>query len=245
MKSVKINPSGYSISQGGTYGVVGFDPLNYKVSSISSNNSSGTPLSGGNGGLYRAGSGLLRGGGLGAEVIGSMAGVVGGVAGAWLSGANPYIVAGSTTAVGGIAKSLAEMIGLGHMKGGGLIPQKYIDFVDRLISNKKTLSQIKNAIMNFELSSELKAKLSKAVSSLLNKGGGGQRGSGIVRSKLTRASGVTSSAKGGRSPKGRKHESREGTKTKQMERSRTNRVNLSGSGGIFQPNVSAYGLAKF
>ena len=245
MKSVKINPSGYSISQGGTYGVVGFDPLNYKVSSISSNNTSGSSLSGGNGGLYRTGSmtgsGTLRGGGLGAEVIGSMAGVVGGVAGAWLSGANPYVIAGSTTAVGGIAKSLAEMIGLGHMKGGALIPQKYIDFIDRLISNKKTLAQIKSAIMNFELSSELKAKLSKAVSSLLNRGGGhtgggapGKRGSGIVRSKLTRASGV-------RSPKGRKHESREGTKTKQMERSRA----MSGSGGVFQPNVSAYGLAKF
>ena len=204
---VKIKPAGYASSQGGRYGTVGYDPLNYKVS-----NPSGVQMVGGAGGLYnevplRMGS--MTGTGLGAEIIGSVGGVLGGLAGSYISGANPFVVAGASTAVGGVFKSIGEQIGL------GVIPQKYIDFVDRLINNKKTFAQIKLAIMNFELSSELKNKLSKAVSSLL-------RGGGYTKVKL-----ITR----GRKP----------TTAKMMERNR----NMSGSGGVFQPNVSAYGLAKF
>ena len=158
---VKIRPSGYSVSQGGSYGTVGFDPLNYKVSNPSSAN--------------------LIGGGLGAEIIGSVGGVLGGIAGTYVSGANPFVIAGASTAVGGVFKSIGEMIGLGHMKGKGVIPQKYIEFVDRLISNDKTLTEIKKAIMNFELSPELKTRLSKAVSSLLRSMSG--NGKKMIKSK--------------------------------------------------------------
>ena len=175
---VKIKPSGYSISQGGSYGTIGYDPLNYKVSNPSSSN--------------------LIGAGLGAEIIGSVGGVLGGIAGTYISGGNPFVVAGGSTAVGGVFKSIGEMIGL------GVIPQKYIDFVDKLIGNQKTFSEIKKAITNFELSQELKTRLSKAVSSLLRN----MSGSG---------------------------------KVKLMRRSRT----MIGKGGIFQPNVSAYGLVRF
>ena len=195
---VKNRPSGYSISQGGSYAVAGFDPLNYKVSNPSGKNMIGS----GHSSKQMVGNGLI------AEIAGSMAGVAGGIAGAYASGGNPYIIAGSSTAVGGSIKSLAEMIGLGHkgMKGLGLIPQHYITFVDNLISNKKTFSQIKNAIMNFELSSDLKSKLSRAVGSLLKS----MSGSGHMKIKLVRKSKM-----------------------------------IKGSGGVFQPNISAYGLVKF
>ena len=196
---VKNRPSGYSISQGGSYAVSGFDPLNYKVSNPSGKNMIGSG--------HSRDVPSMNGYGLIAEIAGSMAGVAGGIAGAYASGGNPYIIAGSSTAVGGSIKSLAEMIGLGHkgMKGLGIIPQHYITFVDNLISNKKTFSQIKNAIMNFELSSDLKSKLSRAVGSLLKS----MSGSGHVKMKLVRKS------------------------------------KMLGSGGVFQPNISAYGLVKF
>ena len=211
---VKIKPAGYAASQGGTYGTVGYDPLNYKVS-----NPSGVQMVGGAGGLYRRGS--MTGTGLGAEIIGSVGGVLGGLAGTYISGANPFVVAGASTAVGGVFKSIGEQIGL------GVIPQRYIDFVDRLINNKKTFAQIKSAIMNFELSSDLKSKLSKAVSSLL-RGGGYTKAKAVKQVKLTTR---------GRKPT----TARDPSRSKMMERNRT----MSGSGGVFQPQVSAYGLAKF
>ena len=193
---VKNNPSGYSISQGGTYAVVRYDPQNYKVSNPSGKN------------MIGSGSKQMSKQMTGNGIIAEMAGVAGGLAGAYASGGNPYIIAGASTAVGGSIKSLAEMIGLGHkgMKGLGLIPQHYITFVDNLISNKKTFSQIKNAIMNFELSADLKSKLSKAVGSLLKS----LSGSGKHTMKLVR-------------------------KAKMMK----------GNGGVFSPNISAYGLVKF
>ena len=195
---VKNRPSGYSISQGGSYAVAGFDPLNYKVSNSSGKNMIGS----GHSSKQMIGNGII------AEIAGSMAGVAGGIAGAYASGGNPYIIAGASTAVGGSIKSLAEMIGLGHkgMKGLGIIPQHFITFVDNLISNKKTFAQIKNAIMNFELSADLKSKLSRAVGSLLKS----MSGSGHVKMKLVRKSKM-----------------------------------LKGSGGVFQPNISTYGLVKF
>ena len=186
---VKNKPMGYSVSQGGTYGTVGYDPLNYKVSNPS--------------GIQMIGNGhSMNGKGLGAEIVGSVGGVLGGIAGTYISGANPFVVAGASTAVGGVFKSIAEQIGL----GGAIIPQKYIDFVDRLIGNQKSLSEIKTAIMKFELSPELKIRLSKAVSSLLRS----MSGSGKVK----------------------------------LMRRKSNKM-MKGSGGVFQPNVSAYGLAKF
>lgn len=211
---VKIKPAGYASSQGGTYATVGYDPLNYKVS-----NPSGVQMVGGAGGLYRRGS--MTGTGLGAEIIGSVGGVLGGLAGTYISGANPFVVAGASTAVGGVFKSIGEQIGL------GVIPQRYIDFVDRLINNKKTFAQIKSAIMNFELSSELKNKLSKAVSSLL-RGGGYTKALSVAKPKAVKQVKLTTR---GRKP----------TTAKMMARSRT----MIGSGGVFQPNVSNYGLAKF
>ena len=190
---VKNKPMGYASSQGGTYGTVGYDPLNYKVSNPS--------------GVQMIGNGhSMNGKGLGAEIVGSVGGVLGGIAGSYISGANPFVVAGSSTAVGGVFKSIAEQIGLGNKNGGAIIPQKYIDFVDRLIGNQKSLSEIKTAIMKFELSPELKTRLSKAVSSLLRS----MSGSGKVK----------------------------------LMRRKSNKI-MSGSGGVFQPNVSAYGLAKF
>jgi hypothetical protein len=165
---VKNRPMGYGSSQGGIYAPVSYDPNNLKVS---------VPVST----QKLTGSGM-RGKGIGAEIIGSMAGVAGGVGGAWVSGGNPYIVAGASTAVGGVAKSIAEMIGLGQ-KGGATIPQAYINFVDRLIRDGKTFSQIKSSIMNFELSPELKSKLSKAVSSLL-RSMSGQGKKKMVRTKV-------------------------------------------------------------
>lgn len=199
---VKIKPAGYSSSQGGSYGPIGFDPLNYKVS-----NPSGVQMVGGAGGLYRVGSMTgtghkMNGYGLGAEIVGSVGGVLGGLAGTYISGANPFVIAGASTAVGGVFKSIAEQIGL------GIIPQFYIDFVDRLIGNQKTLSEIKSAIMKFELSSELKTRLSKAVSSLLKSMSGG----------------AGSNKKSNRKVKRRM---------------------IKGSGGVFQPNTSDFGLVKF
>jgi uncharacterized protein YjbI with pentapeptide repeats len=104
------------------------------------------------------------------------------------------------------------------MMGLGVIPQRYIDFVDRLINNGETMKQIKNAIMKFELSPELKAKLSKAVSSLLNSMSGSGR-----RNKKMSGAGLRGAGLRGAGLRG---------------------AGLRGA-GIFSPNVSAYGLARF
>jgi hypothetical protein len=225
---VKNKPSGYASSQGGTYATVGFDPLNYKVSNPSGVQMIGSGIKGGAGGLsgtplYRVGS--MTGSGLGADIIGSVGGVLGGIVGTYVSGANPFVIAGASTAVGGVFKSIGEQIGLGH-KGGAVIPQKYIDFVDRLIGNQKSLSEIKSAIMKFELSPELKTRLSKAVSSLLRSMSGGALSVAMPKVKLIRP---------------RAGGTRSGSKVKPRMRVGP----MSGSGGVFQPQVSAYGLAKF
>jgi len=181
---VKNKPSGYGSSQGGIYGVVSYDPLNLQVSlPVSSQKSTGN----------------MNGRGLGAEILSGVVGTAGGILSGTYSGMNPYAISAGSTVGSALGKSIGEMIGL------GVIPQKFIDFVDRLISNGQTRTQIKNAIMKFELSPELKAKLSKAVSSLLNS----MSGSGKMKTKVRRSK------------------------------------KMVGSGGIFSPNVSAYGLAKF
>ena len=172
---VKNKPNGYGSSSGGIMSPVGYDPLYNGVS-------------------LNVGKQQLKGTGIIAEIAGSMAGVAGGLAAAYTSGGNPYIIAGGSTLASSSVKSLAEMIGLGHknMKGMGIIPQHFIEFVDRLISNKKTLSQIKSAISNFELSQDLKTKLTKAVSSLLKS----MSGNGNMKMKSLRANKMLKGAGG-------------------------------------------------
>jgi hypothetical protein len=188
---VKNKPMGYGSSQGGIYGVVSYDPLNMSVS---------LPVS------TQKTTGNMNGKGLGADILSGVFGTGGGILSGTYSGLNPYAISVGSTVGSALGKSIGEMIGL------GIIPQKFIDFVDRLISNGQTRSQIKNAIMKFELSPELKAKLSKAVSSLLNS----MSGSGMIKTKVVRRPKVVRSKK-----------------------------RMVGSGGVFQPNVSAFGLAKF
>lgn len=161
---VKNKPSGYSSSQGGIYGVVGYDPLNMGVSLPVS-----TQKLSGNGHM-------MKGKGLGADILSGIVGTAGGVFSAAYSGSNPYAISVGSTVGSALGKSIGEMIGL------GVIPQHFIDFVDRLISNGKTMSQIKNSIMKFELSPELKAKLSKAVSSLLRS----MSGQGMMKTRVMR-----------------------------------------------------------
>ena len=165
---VKNKPSGYGSSQGGIMVPVGFDPLNNQVS-------------------LNYGKQQLSGTGVIADVLGSMAGVAGGLGAAYLSGGNPYIIAGGSTMAGNSVKGVAEMLGLGHkskpMKGSGVIPQYFIDFVDRLIYNKKTFNYIKDAISKFELSPQLKTRLARAASELIS----GMSGSGVKRVGKKRA----------------------------------------------------------
>jgi hypothetical protein len=159
---VKNKPSGYSASQGGIYAPVGYDPLNINVSLPVS-----TQKLSGNGHM-------MKGYGLGADILSGVVGTAGGIFSAAYSAGNPYAISIGSTVGSALGKSVGELIGL------GVIPQKFIDFVDRLISNGKTMSQIKSSIMKFELSPELKAKLSRAVSSLLRS----MSGEGMMKTKV-------------------------------------------------------------
>lgn len=86
--------SGFSSSLGGIYPVVGFDPLNNKVSVKSGNSQQ------------------LKGGGVPADIIGVMGAVSGGIVGS-MSG-NPYLVGLSSYAGGAAGHGVAKLIGLGN-----------------------------------------------------------------------------------------------------------------------------------
>ena len=247
IKHNKSHPSGFTVSQGGLYPVAGFDPLNYKTS---------VPL----------GKSELRGTGIVADIFGVIGGVAGSIAGSvggpYGSGLGGYL-AGST------AKAVGEMMGLGNPRGavgkkgkplvGGSNKKKVVISA----SHKKKINSLKGGFLGITLANTKKLLNMVAAGATVAAIGIAAHSMGLPESSkqaliqalhnylgtttIRGATSILGSNQYSTNPDisgsgiGRIDSSKVNFSQKEVE---TLRKALTGK-GIFAPNVSAYGLARF
>lgn len=246
IKHNKSYPSGFSVSQGGLYPVAGFDPLNYKTS---------VPL---------GKSTPMQGTGIVADIFGVIGGVAGSIAG---TAGGPYVAGVGGYLAGSTAKAIGEMMGLGLGNPRGAVGKKKKVVVSA--SHKKKIKSLKGGFLGITLANTKKLLNMIAAGATMAAVGVAAHSMGLPESSkqaliqalhnylgTTTIRGATSvlgsnqystnpdisgsglKLKGGI---GRPEKSKVNFSQKEVE---TLRKALTGK-GIFAPNVSAYGLARF
>ena len=249
IKHNKSHPSGFSVSQGGLYPVAGFDPLNYKTS---------VPL---------GKSTPMQGTGIVADIFGVIGGVAGSIAG---TAGGPYVAGVGGYLAGSTAKAIGEMMGLGKPRDAvglgkprdavGLGKKKKVVVS---ASHKKKIKSLKGGFLGITLANTKKLLNMVAAGATMAAVGIAAHSMGLPESSknaliqtlhnylgtttIRGATSVLGSNQYSTNPDisgsgiGRPEKSKVNFSQKEVE---TLRKALTGK-GIFAPNVSAYGLARF